>query len=281
MRASKGELNPPLLSATNEFDKPLPMYPKRTVGMTKTPSDDVPRSSDGIKYVLFDLDETLYPRDAGVMQAIGRRIELYVQEKTGLPPERVSEIRREYLKKYGTTLAGLLRHYPDLVDEKEYQEFVHDIPLEKMVHPDRELARALERIPQKKIVLTNASRAHATRVLRALGVERFFDRIVDIADLGYVNKPRPEAYRRALRILGAEGPECVLVEDNVRNLLPAKALGMVTVLVDAEGAPGVDFVIHKISEIADVMEALESGGRDEAIVHRRTGCRGTSGQTQR
>ena len=196
------------------------------------------------------------------MQAIGDRIELYVQEKTGLPPEVVSAIRREYLKKYGTTLAGLLRHHPDLVDEKEYQEFVHDIPLEELVRPDRELIRALGQIRQKKIVLTNASREHASRVLRALKIERFFDRIIDIADLGYVNKPRPEAYRRALEILGAEARECILVEDNVRNLLPAKEMGMVTVLVDSEAAPGVDSVIHEASEIVGVLKALEPGSRN-------------------
>ncbi len=217
------------------------------------------RAGARIKYVLFDLDETLYPREAGVMQAIGRRIELYVREKTGLPPEKVSEIRQEYLRKYGTTLAGLLRHHPDLVDEREYQEFVHDIPLEELLRPDRKLASALGRIRQGKIVLTNASRAHATRVLNALGIYRYFDRIIDIADLGYVNKPRPEAYGRALDLIGARGPECVLVEDNVRNLLPAKALDMVTVLVNAEWAPGVDFVIREASEIVDVIEALDSG----------------------
>ncbi len=210
-----------------------------------------------VKYVLFDLDETLYPREAGVMQAIGSRIEMYIQEKLGLPRERVSELRREYLKNYGTTLAGLLRHYSDAIDEREYQEFVHDIPLGELLRPNRRLAKALDRIPQEKVVLTNASREHALRVLKALEVEKFFDRIIDIEALGYVNKPRPEAYRRALDILGAEGPDCVLVEDNVRNLLPAKALGMITVLVDAEGATGVDFVIHEVSDIEHVMEILE------------------------
>ena len=210
-----------------------------------------------VKYVLFDLDETLYPREAGVMQAIGDRIEAYVQEKLGLPREKVSELRREYLKNYGTTLAGLLRHYSNVIDEREYQEFVHDIPLEKLLQPNRRLARALSRIPQEKVVLTNASREHALKVLEALEVEKFFDRIIDIEALGYVNKPRPEAYRRALDILGAEGPDCVLVEDNVRNLLPAKALGMITVLVNAEGATGVDFVIHEVSDIEHVVETLE------------------------
>jgi hypothetical protein len=48
----------------------------------------------------------------------------------------------------------------------------------------------------------------------------------------------------------------------VRNLLPAKEMGMVTVLVDSEAAPGVDFVIHEASEIVGVLKALEPGSRN-------------------
>ena len=78
--------------------------------------------------------------------------------------------------------------------------------------------------------------------------------------LGYVNKPNIEAYEKALKIMGVRAEESVLVEDNVPNLLPAKKLGMYTVLVDGEGAPGVDFVIREPSEIVDVLEALERDG---------------------
>jgi putative hydrolase of the HAD superfamily len=39
------------------------------------------------KHILFDLDETLYPRDAGLMQEIGARILRYLVERMGFTPE--------------------------------------------------------------------------------------------------------------------------------------------------------------------------------------------------
>ncbi len=213
-----------------------------------------------IKCVFFDLDETLYPRDAGVMQAIRDRIREYMVTRLGMDPETADAMRRDFLHRYGTTLAGLQRHFPDRIDELEYQKFVHDIPLEELLKPDEKLARALSAIEPKKVVLTNASREHAESVLRALGILDLMDGIIDIEMLGYVNKPNIEAYEKALKIMGVRAEESVLVEDNVPNLLPAKKLGMYTVLVDGEGAPGVDFVIREPSEIVDVLEALERDG---------------------
>jgi len=213
-----------------------------------------------IKCVFFDLDETLYPRDAGVMQAIRDRIREYMVTRLGMEPETADAVRRDFLHRYGTTLAGLQRHFPDRIDEAEYQKFVHDIPLEELLTPDEKLARALSTIEAKKVVLTNASREHAKSVLKALGILDLIDKIIDIEMLGYINKPNIEAYEKALRIVGVRAEESVLVEDNVPNLLPAKKLGMHTVLVDGEGAPGIDFVIREPSEIVNVLDALERDG---------------------
>ncbi len=213
-----------------------------------------------IKCVFFDLDETLYPRDAGVMQAIRDRIEEFMVSRLKMEPEEADALRREFLRKYGTTLAGLQKHFGALVDEREYQEFVHEIPLDDLLKPNEKLAGALRSIGAMKVVFTNASREHAERVLRALGIKDLMDGIIDIESLGYVNKPNIEAYERALKIVGVEGKESVLVEDNVPNLLPAKKLGMYTVLVDGYKVPGVDFVIHDAAEIAEVLKELEEDG---------------------
>ena len=48
-----------------------------------------------------------------------------------------------------------------------------------------------------------------------------------------------------------------MVEDSARNLVPAKALGMTTVLVDSTGSPwpeGVDYVIRDVTELPHVYE---------------------------
>jgi putative hydrolase of the HAD superfamily len=121
-------------------------------------------------------------------------------------------------------------------------------------------------IPYDKVVFTNASREHAERVLDLLAIRHHFARIVDVRDVGYESKPQPEAYQRVCELLGAKPEECLLVEDNARNLIAARELGMVTVLVqDGTGAAdeGADFVISEIEELGTVLARvpLEYGGK--------------------
>ncbi|MBN1933300.1 MAG: pyrimidine 5'-nucleotidase, partial [Anaerolineae bacterium] len=60
-----------------------------------------------LNVLIFDLDETIYPRSSGLMQEISRRINLYMIEKMGMDPAIVSRLRREYWEHYGTTSRGL------------------------------------------------------------------------------------------------------------------------------------------------------------------------------
>ena len=205
-------------------------------------------------YIVFDLDETLYPRSAGLMQEIGRRINLWVQQALGLPPDEAAALRRAYLEQYGTTLGGLLAEHQ--VDVDGYLAFVHDIPVEQYVRPNPALAAMLAAIPLRKAVFTNATSEHAWRVLRALGVADQFDHVVGIRETELYNKPRLEAYHRLLATLAVQGPACIMVEDRAVNLRPAKRLGMTTVLVDAEPDEGVDFVVEDVLEVGPLVAHL-------------------------
>jgi len=207
-----------------------------------------------IKYILFDLDDTLYPKETGLMAAIGQRIHQYIQERVGLDPVGARDLRRHYLQTYGTTLRGLQVHYN--IDTDEYLSYVHDVPLGDYLKPDKALDRVLTEIQAEKIVFTNATTEHARRVLRFLDVEHHFSRIVDLRATNYENKPRPGAYQCVLDILGAEPEECLMVEDSLRNLRPAKELGMVTVLVNGSGGDGVDFAIDDVSEMGEVFRQI-------------------------
>jgi putative hydrolase of the HAD superfamily len=208
-----------------------------------------------IRAILFDLDDTLYPRSAGVMGQIREMILRYMRTRLDLTPEEADALRRHYLHTYGTTMRGLQIHHQ--IEPNEYLDFVHDIPLHEYIRPNPALDAALASLPQQKAVFTNASREHAERVLDVLGVRHHFDHIVDVRDVDFESKPRLAAYRRACELLQLRPEECMLVEDNVRNLVPAKELGMVTVLVGedgdaAAGAGAVDHVIPLVEEIATV-----------------------------
>ena len=211
-----------------------------------------------IRAILFDLDETLYPRQAGVMGQIRVLILRYLRTRFGLSSEEAEVLRRQYFQIYGTTMRGLQINHQ--IDVDEFLRYVHDIPLHEYLQPNYSLDAVLASILQDKVVFTNASREHAEAVLESLGIRRHFVKIVDVRDVDYESKPQAIAYQRACQLLGVRPEECVLVEDNVRNLRPAKALGMTTVLVqyDSDGPDeAVDYAIRRIEEIGDVLNRID------------------------
>ncbi len=214
-----------------------------------------------IEYALFDLDDTLYPPESGVLQAIGRRIEQYLIERLGMDPDTAARLRVEYRTEYGTTLAGLLAH--GAADPEDYLAFVHDIPVEQLLCPSPAVERALAGLPWRRVIVTNSDRSHAERVLAALGIRSLFDEIFDIRGMQYRHKPHPAVYRRVLRALGVEGAQCLMADDVVANLLPAKELRMTTVWVapQARLQQGVDFAIPNVAAIVEVAAKVKAQQR--------------------
>jgi len=207
------------------------------------------------KYLILDLDETLYPRSTGLMAEIGRRIPLYMIERMGFAPDEAEWLRRRYFMQYGTSLRGL--QIENDVDADDYLRFVHDVPVEEYLAPNAALDAMLDRIRLDKVIFTNADAAHARRVMERLGVTRHFSQVIDIRVVDYHCKPDPEAYRRVLDVLGVPGTACVMVEDAARNLRPARELfGMTTVIVDGQVAEGVDYAIGDLMQLEGLLNRL-------------------------
>ncbi len=206
-----------------------------------------------IRFLLFDLDETLYPRDAGVMQEIGRQIRRYIAREYGASWDEADALARRYHQEYGTSMRGLLLN--NNLDVERFLAFVHDLPPD-LLRPNQALDALLAGLPGEKAIFTNADRPHAERVLAQLGIRRHFSRIVDVVANNYIPKPQLEAYTNCLRLLDARPEECVLIEDTGRNLAPAKQLGMTTVLVDGDPNDPADYKIPTILELGPVVEAI-------------------------
>lgn len=205
------------------------------------------------RVVFLDLDDTIYPTTSGIWQAIGERINRYMQERLGIPAGDVAALRDHYFRTYGTTLNGLVANHH--IDPRDYLDYVHDLPLEGRLQPDDRLRSMLESLPQRRVILTNSSRGHVSRVLECLGVGHTIERVIDILDLQLVNKPRPEAYRMAMAIVEETDPHaCVAVDDQMANLRTAGTLGMTTVLVGPHSPDGP--VDHHIARLADLTRAL-------------------------
>ncbi|MGD8604031.1 MAG: pyrimidine 5'-nucleotidase [Anaerolineales bacterium] len=207
--------------------------------------------------IFIDLDDTLYAQDNGVWQAISSQIQNYLIQRLGLDPKTAEQVRADYLAQYGTTLNGLRVNYH--IDPHDYLQFVHQIPLEKMLKPDPHLREILEATPHRKIIFTNSSRDHAQRVLTCLGVSDQFEIIIDIFSLDFVNKPDPAAYAKALTLSGDPDPRlCTMFDDRLPNLIPAGQIGFTTVLVGGDSdMDGADYQVPSIHALPEVLKRIE------------------------
>jgi putative hydrolase of the HAD superfamily len=207
------------------------------------------------KYILFDLDETLYPKEAGLMDAIAERISLFMVHRVGLPADDVALKKRGYYQKYGTTLRGLMEEYN--IDPFDYLDFVHDVNPQDFFGASPPLDQMLREVPLHKVIFTNADIPHSERVLDTLQVRAHFDLIIDIQAMNFKSKPDPWAYKRTLEILEVPGNSCIMVDDKPRNLIPAKDLGMATILVDGIGSSvAIDYVVPTIFHVEKVLRTL-------------------------
>jgi putative hydrolase of the HAD superfamily len=213
------------------------------------------RVASSFEYILFDLDETLYPRESGLMDAIVERIIQFMIHRVGIPADDVWDKKRDYNQHHGTALRGLMHEFQ--IDPLEYLAFVHDLNPGDFFGPSPPLNQMLHEVPLRKVIFTNADRPHAERVLNTLQVRPHFEQIIDIIAINFKNKPDPLAYQQALDLLAVSGERCIMVEDSPRNLIPAKSLGMTTILIDGTGPSlAVDYAVPTVFHVGPVLKNL-------------------------
>ena len=188
---------------------------------------------------LFDLDNTLHDASHAIFPAISANMNTYIARVLGdgvTPASRdaVNAARIGYWKKYGATLLGMIRHHQ--VDAADFLRETHDLQaLHEMIRFERGLSRLLQRLPGRKILLTNAPHDYSTGVMRHLGLQRHFAHHIAIEDMRVHGQLRPKPsklmLRRLLRKHGLAARRCILVEDTLVNLKHAKQLGLRTAWV--------------------------------------------------
>src|SRR6266849_5448220 len=153
-----------------------------------------PRAFAHIDTWVFDLDNTLYPHHLNLWQQVYERIRNYIAKFLDTTYDNAFRKQKDFYRRYGTTMRGMMIEHG--MNPDDFLDFVHQID-HSQIEPNPALGDALERLPGRKLILTNGTRAHADAVMKRLAVERHF-------------------------------------EDVARNLEVPHALGMTTVLVVPE-----------------------------------------------
>lgn len=203
---------------------------------------------------IFDLDNTLYPPETGLLDQINTRMTAFIMRELGLDLEDAFNLRAAYWQQYGITLAGLVDHHG--VDPDHFLADTHRIDLDGLV-PEPELVQAITRLQGRKIIHTNGSRAHAEAILAARGLRTCFDAVYTIEDKSLTPKPRAAAYDIVIGQDGIDPARAAMIEDSVRNLEVPKQLGMTTVWVTGETPePSPGFVDHVTDDLAGWLRSV-------------------------
>ena len=210
-----------------------------------------PRNFSDVETWVFDLDNTLYPHHVNLWQQVDARIGEFVSNWLNISPEEARRLQKDYYLRYGTTMRGMMTEHG--VQADDYLAYVHKIdhsPLE----PNPAMGAAIEKLPGRKLILTNGSVDHVDAVLGRLGIGHHFDGVFDIIAADLEPKPAPQTYQKFLRLHDVDPAKAAMFEDLARNLVVPHELGMTTVLVVPDGSREV------------VRETWELEGRDAAHV---------------
>ena len=128
-----------------------------------------PRAFVHIDTWVFDLDNTLYPHHVNLWQQVDVRIRDYIADFLKIGHDEAFRLQKDYYKRYGTSMRGLMTEHGMKPDD--FLDFVHQVdhsPLE----PNPALGVAIEKLPGRKLILTNGTRSHADAVLARLRTRR-------------------------------------------------------------------------------------------------------------
>ena len=184
-----------------------------------------------IKTWIFDLDNTLYPPEENIFSQIDQKMTSFIADNLKISNEEAFNIQKQNFIDHGTTLAGFMNSGNDKIDPDKFLEFVHDINLNSL-QKDNNLRKILLLLPGKKYIFTNGTKKHAENVLKKLNLENIFQSIFGIKEANYLPKPNLETYNLFLKTYNIDPKTSIMFEDMARNLIPAKELGMKTVLLE-------------------------------------------------
>jgi putative hydrolase of the HAD superfamily len=192
-----------------------------------TSSRSAPHDFGHVNAWVFDLDNTLYPHHL-LWQQVDDRIRSFIVDFLKVSPDEAFKVQKDYYKRYGTTMRGLMTE--NALKHEDYLEYVHEID-HSVLEPNPPLGAMLQKLPGRKLILTNGTRKHADAVMSKLGIHEHFEDVFDIVAGELEPKPSARMYERFLEKHDVDPAKAAMFEDLARNLAVPHAMGMTTVLV--------------------------------------------------
>ena len=179
---------------------------------------------------------------------VSARMTNFIALKLGVEKTKAKEIQQEYFYKYDTSLNGLMKNYPDLINGTEFLKYVHNINYD-CIEKDMELREELLKLDVKTYCATNGSKEHAINCMKKIGIDDLFEgKIMDIVDFKFIPKPNAESLKLMCdKFQIPTNEETVYIEDIAKNLSSDTAKDMIKVwFMNEEPINNIDKYKHVI-----------------------------------
>jgi putative hydrolase of the HAD superfamily len=202
-----------------------------------------------IKAVFFDFDGVLTTDKTGSITTTR-----YISQRTGI---ELSAVKDAFSRHNAALTLGKTTHekvWRELCDElgqpvsfSRLLEAFESTPLNGRM---LDLARRLKRTHVVGIITDN-KKDRVDHLRRRHGLDELFDPVVVSAEVGS-DKSDPDIFLAALRSAGVRANEAVFIDNNKRNLVAPKALGMRVCFHDDE-TNDIEALIAKLKEVGVVV----------------------------
>ncbi|CAH8306324.1 unnamed protein product [Eruca vesicaria subsp. sativa] len=231
------------------------------------------------KCLLFDIDDTLYPFSSGLATLVKNNIQEYMTQKLGIEEDKSPR-----------TAVGYDFDYDD------FHRFVHGRLPYTTLKPDPILRNIILGLPLRKVVFTNADKAHAAKIISRLGLEGCYERIISFETLNpntnteslvaatetrsftanpdssiqlpktpVICKPSEGAFEHVFKMTNINPHKTLFFDDSIRNIQTGKRVGLHTVWVGTSHRDeGVDIALEHIHNIREALPELWEAVDDKA-----------------
>jgi HAD superfamily hydrolase (TIGR01662 family) len=212
--------------------------------------------------VIFDLDDTLYPRDRFVRSGLAATAQ-YVEQEFGIPAERALTTM---LKVSGGAPAAEFQTLCDVfmlphgILPRMLATYRAHVPSLWLFHDAEATLRQLRSEGWQLAILTNGLPEVQALKVDALGVRALVDHVVFAADHAPGGKPHPAAFQEVLRRFALPSDHCVMVGDDVEcDVHGARAVGMAAIRIargNRSAECGSDAVVEFLGDVPAAAASL-------------------------
>jgi len=220
-----------------------------------------------VKYVLFDVDDTLFPSTEFAKLARKNAIKAMLGMGMKGNPDQLYKKLLLIIRREGSNYEGHFDLLCKSLKIKKSAMYVaaaiaayHNTKLSIKPYPGvRAMLISLRKKGYKLFVATNGTTIKQWDKLIRMKIALYFDDVFVSQEVGRMKGKG--LFRKVLRELGAEPDECLMAGDREdADIMPARALGMHTVKVMqgkmARASTAADFKISTISKLPSVLKRL-------------------------